>query len=247
MSDRRVLFVVEGEKDDPRFLKKMHELLLGTKPDNIFSFGASIHQLFRKIFVDGRIDEDLDLTSVLMEDADEEEQEILKQDFSDIYLIFDMDPQDSLYDDERLLMAMRFFDDSTENGKLYLNYPMLESYRHLKSPYDPGYLDRTVSIEDIRTYKKLVNDESYPDIKDLGRYTDETFMMIIELNIRKANMMLSGSSDIPEPDEYYLWDLADVLAIQAVKLSEVGRIHVINTSVFNAVDYNPVKFLNASV
>lgn len=245
MSERRVLFITEGERDDPRFLKKIHNLLLGTKPGNIYTHGHSIHSLVSKMLVDGVIDEDLDVVALLREEASEEKATILDQDFTDVYLIFDMDPQDSIYDGVNLEMVMDFFSDSTENGKLYLNYPMLESYRHLKEPYDRGYLTRTVALEDVSRYKEIVNEEAYDGIKDLGKFGEDTAMMILELNARKANLLLCGDDGVPSSEEYLVWNMFDLLKLQTEAKDTHGYVHVLNTCVFNILDFNPEKFLGS--
>ncbi len=244
MSNRRILFIVEGQRSEPRFLNKMHELLLGTKLENIHVLGRSIHQLLREIVVNGHIDDDLDIVSLLREDANEDELVILSHDFSDVYLVFDMDPQDTVYDDLRLREAIRYFDNSTENGKLYLNYPMVESYRHLREPYDEGYLDRKVSMDEIRCgYKQLVDREACSRFKDLGKYCCEDLFTIIGLNLRKVNGIIGKCTDLPEEDVYLAWDLSDLLDEQIGLLEAEGSIHVVNTSSFIVVDYNPKVML----
>lgn len=47
-------------------------------------------------------------------------------------------------------------------GKLYINYPMLESYQHLWSLPDNDYAERkiSVSLQPGRKYKALVKNES---------------------------------------------------------------------------------------
>lgn len=238
MSDRRVLFIVEGKQNEPRMLTSMHRVLMGTRPENIFVHGASIHQLLRKMFPDGSIDEDLDVVSVLREDASEDERRVLDQEFSDVFLVFDMDPQDSVYDDERLRIAIGFFDDSTGNGKLYLNYPMMQSYRHLRYPFDRDYLHRTVTMDDIRSgYKSLVDKESYPGIKNVGQYDRTVFLMIIYLNLRKVNRIMNSEDTVPDPESYLGWDLSVLLDRQLDLLRTEDSISVVNTSVFNAVDF----------
>ena len=54
------------------------------------------------------------------------------------------------------------FADSTDMGKLYLNYPMIESYLHLKSIPDEEYINRKilVSLQPGDKYKSLVRAES---------------------------------------------------------------------------------------
>lgn len=56
----------------------------------------------------------------------------------------------------------RCFEDSTDMGKLYLNYPMIESYLHLKSIPDEEYINRKipVSLQPGDKYKGMVKSES---------------------------------------------------------------------------------------
>ena len=53
MSERRVLFIVEGKRGEPRLLKRMHNVLFGTHPGNICYHGTVIHDLISRLFVDG--------------------------------------------------------------------------------------------------------------------------------------------------------------------------------------------------
>ena len=54
------------------------------------------------------------------------------------------------------------FADLTDMGKLYLNYPMIESYLHLKSIPDEEYINRKipVSLQPGDKYKGVVKSES---------------------------------------------------------------------------------------
>lgn len=245
MSERRVLFIVEGKRGEPRLLKRMHNVLFGTHPGNICYHGTVIHDLISRLFVDGFLDETLDVVSVLRESVDDPERRmILEQEYSDVYLVFDMDPHDPRYDSNMLKTAIRFFSDSTDNGKLYLNYPMLESYRHLKMHYDPGYLNRVVKTDSLGGYKHIVETESHPDFKQLGDYTEETFREIIVMNLQKANWMMGNGGRIPEIDEFLSWEGSEILDVQNRSMDDKDLIYVLNTSVFYPVEFNPSMFLN---
>lgn len=76
MSERRVLFIVEGEKAESRFLKNLHVSVLGSKPENIFTYGGSIHNLLNRLSKEGNL-EDLDLLAVLRESCNEPDRDIL--------------------------------------------------------------------------------------------------------------------------------------------------------------------------
>ena len=245
MNERRVLFIVEGSRGEPRLLRKMHSTLFGTQVDNIFWHGTVIHDLIARVFIDGILDDDLDIVSVLRESiTDVNRRKVLEQEFSDIYLVFDMDPHDPRYDKDLLDKAMRFFSDSTVNGKLYLNYPMLESYRHLRRHDDEDYLERTVTIDEIYRYKTMVELESHPDFKQLNGYTPETFDEIIRMNLRKANSILNGDRSVPDVNEFLSWSGSEILDLQTDSMVRENRIHVLNTSMFYPVEFAPSRFID---
>lgn len=242
MSERRVLFIVEGGRGETRFLRKMHSILFGTRPENVFVYGTVVHSLLRSVFPDGRADEYLDVVSVLRGMAGDEDRDMLEQEFSDVYLVFDMDPHDARYDARTLALAMAHFNDSTENGKLYLNYPMLESYRHLKGLEDSEYLDRTVSLADVGRYKDIVGRECADCLKDLGKYDERVFGPIIRMNLMKADRILGGPGEVPTAERFLSWDGCGILDEQLRLMDGCGRLHVLNTSVFNPVDFAPGRF-----
>lgn len=51
-----------------------------------------------------------------------------KDNFIDIFLIFDYERQDTCFSDEIILKMQKYFSNETDMGKLYINYPMVESY-----------------------------------------------------------------------------------------------------------------------
>lgn len=242
MSDRRVLYIVEGAKGEPRFLKKMHQVLFGTRPENIFVVGTTIHGLLRSVFPEGEAEEGLDIVSVLREISGEEHRDVLEKEFSDVYLVFDMDPQDPRYDPKRLGAAMEYFDNPTENGKLYLNYPMLESYKHLTCLDDEGYLHRTIDRHSISCYKEIVGKECCMELQNLSGYTENEFTTIIRFNLKKTDMILGGEGNIPTTETFLSWNGHELLEIQTEMMEREGLIFVLNTSVFNAVDFSPSRF-----
>ena len=92
MSERKVLFIVEGSRGEPRLLRRLHDVLFGTTPENIYWHGTVIYDLLSRMFENGDVD-DLDVVSVLRESVtDPDRRRILKQELTDVYLVFDMDP-----------------------------------------------------------------------------------------------------------------------------------------------------------
>ncbi len=85
-----------------------------------------------------------------------------RNDFTNIILVFDYERHDPAFSEEKILEMQHCFEDSTDMGKLYLNYPMIESYLHLKSMPDGEYINRKipVSLQPGDRYKCLVKSES---------------------------------------------------------------------------------------
>ena len=241
---KNILFVLEGEKTEPKFLKKIVSLMRIYDNYEIFSYRANLYQMLEGMLKDGEIDSDLDFIEYLKScKTNKEDQYVLEKKFSDIFLFFDMDPQDQLYDSDKLAKAIEYFGDSTDNGKLYINYPMFESFKHISNLDDLSYLDTMVARKDIVNYKGTVNGVGMVTLSDFSRIDESTMLKIILLNLRKANMILGNGSDIPSVESYdESTSQGRLLNAQIGKLNETDKIYVLNTCVFNTIDYNPSRF-----
>lgn len=244
MSERRVLYIVEGDSAEKKLIRSMHRCLLGTRPDNIYVIRNNIHALLNSLKKVGDL-RNIDILTFLRSSAAEDYRPLLDQNYTDKFLIFDMEPQDDSYDYGYLKEAMEHFSDSTVYGKLYINYPMIESCKHLKVPFDPEYKNRRVSIDDIRTksYKGLVECESYKEIKHLASLERSSIMMMLEMNLRKSNWLLYGSFDIPG-SAFEQTEMISILDIQNTCLEEERWIYVLNTCIMNVLDFTPTRILN---
>lgn len=137
MPDKRsVLLVVEGEKQEPLLLSRLFELYGLDASYEIFTYGTNLYELYERMF-DAEDPETLSLLGVLKEresgkrHPDEKLLRMLDKDFSDILLVFDFERQDNRFSYERLATMLKHFSESTDEGKLYINYPMVEACRHL--------------------------------------------------------------------------------------------------------------------
>ncbi|MDR1954911.1 MAG: hypothetical protein LBP82_03040 [Candidatus Methanoplasma sp.] len=210
----------------------------------IYPYKTNIHVLTGELFDGDHIDENIDLLQHLISrENDPDEKKKLRSRFTDIFLVFDMDIQDKRADIIKLEAMLRFFDDPADNGKLYINYPMLESYRHLRSLDDEAFKDRCVAVPQLCEYKKIVGMECCNELKDVNRYEKETFRKIIILHLKKANFLLNGEFELPSFEEFESWEGADILRMQHNKIKKDNSVFVLNTSLFNVVDYRPSDFL----
>lgn len=243
---KNILFVVEGERSEPRFLKRLVTVMRTYDSYDVYSYRTNIHKMLDGMFVGDEIDSDLDFLEYLRSlKNDEEQMNMLNRSFSDIFLFFDMDPQDQKHDRERLEKAAQYFDDSTNNGKLYLNYPMLESFRHISNLDDLSYLDVKVKKDDIRRYKEIVNREGLSSLSDISKIDETMMLKIIALNLRKANLLVTGNGSIPDPTSYEneITQTA-ILTKEYQSFFNKDELPVLNTCVFNTVDYSPERFFD---
>ena len=67
--------------------------------------------------------------------------------YSDIILIFDFDPQDDLFTSKKIEEMLEYFKESSDMGKLYINYPMVESFYHMKTIPDLNFHKYVVKYE----------------------------------------------------------------------------------------------------
>lgn len=185
----------------------------------------------------------MEIKSVLKsKEKDENKKKILELKFNDIFLVFDMDPHAG-NETEKLKKMLIFFNNSTDNGKLYLNYPMLESYKHLKSMDDDEFRDRCVKIRDIKDYKQTVNCEACEELKYCGHYTKETFETLARTHLKKANYIVMHTFSLPKENEFSDRKPTSLFDAQCKFVNEKSSVFVLNTSLFCMIDYAPSYFL----
>ncbi len=129
-------------------------------------YGTNIYKLYDDIvkeygqdWIEDEIDIDLPFVISKKEHLD---TLYYKDSFTNIILVFDYERHDPQFSVDKILKMQECFKDSTDVGKLYLNYPMIEAYKHLKSFPDLDYLERkiSVSLKPGDKYKNLVKEES---------------------------------------------------------------------------------------
>ena len=161
-----ILFIFEGDEREPRLYRTLERLYFPKVNDNIIcSFGNNIYDLYNELkeYEDGG-----DIVSVMRERlaarGDSTLNGMRSSDISEIFLFFDYDFQNSHLSLEeinrRVEEMLALFADETENGKLYINYPMIESIRYTKELPDNDYANYVVSREECKDFKRLARDFS---------------------------------------------------------------------------------------
>lgn len=241
MGKKKLLFITEGEIDEPKFIDKVFEKCYPNVEYSYYSYSTTIHTLAKLIFnSENVIDEYLDIKSVLKENEKiEHNRDVLSKVYSDIILVFDFDPHCDNPEFEKIAQMLEYFNDSTNNGKLYINYPMMQSYKHIcRYPEeDEGFKDRKIEVNKCSKYKEIVGLESCK--KDIGKYNYPILMKLIGYQLKKANYLLNKKYEIPEVDIFYEIDLNKIYSKQCEYNKENKIIFVLNTFVFHIIEYNP--------
>lgn len=211
-----ILFVFEGDNREPRLYKTLERLYFPKVNDNIIcSFGNNIYNLYNELKeYDGVGDIVAIMRERLANRGDSTLDGIRNSDISEIFLFFDYDFQNSqLSLDEinrQVEEMLKLFDDETDNGKLYINYPMIESICYTKELPDNEYAYYTVGRDACKDFKHLAREFSAYDSLDHLQFKDgenpakdrylkvkDNWQYLKEMNVCKANLLTTGQFTIP--------------------------------------------------
>ena len=162
----QTLFIVEGHHEKNELFKLIIEVFpeLSITEENIHIFGTNIYQLYQKIQEQygEKWDDpsnDVDLPFVLNKyDSQRFESIGRKRNYKNIFLIFDYEAQDPNFSINKIQRLQEYFSDVTNNGQLYINYPMVESYFDIEINNDLQFLNKFLNkIVTGKEYKAIVN------------------------------------------------------------------------------------------
>lgn len=239
---KRALLVVEGERTEKRLMKALFGRFFPAVSAEVYTYCTMLYELAESLFAGEEIDGDLDLLWVLRgSKTGPDDRGCLCASYTDIYLVFDMDPHHQKCDLGRLTKMAAYFRDSADEGRLYINYPMAESYRHIPA-MDGSFLELSVADADIPIYKEIADREGPCNMKQLSKIDREMFSDLIALHLRKYRWLTEGSDEIPNDDDYLRASLQKLPELQ-VSAYRGGQVYVLNTSLFSVIDYNPSYML----
>lgn len=216
-----ILCVFEGAEREPRLFRTLKYLFFGESEVIVCSFGNNIYELYRQL---QELGGDGDIVAILRENnADGLLEDVLLSDFSEIYLFFDYDFQNTNLSldemNERLKEMLDLFNDETNNGKLFVSYPMVESLLYTKKLPDEHFVEYTVSRSDCmgHSFKDLARSFSFYGSFDFIELPDSrhhqlkkkeiekvraNWVHIINQHTNKANYITSQSNSMPVNKEY---------------------------------------------
>lgn len=245
-----ILVVVEGEKREKPFLERLVQLYgIHAK---LYVFGTNIYNLYLEMKNTG-FNGDLRVVLAGMECMQGQDLDALRQtNFAYTYLIFDCDAQHTMdgkkagsidgtmrENFERLKKMVNYFTNETDPtvGKLYVNYPMMESYRHCDDFFDKNYRNARVCIDDIGRYKEITGSMKLAN-RHVNRFEKENFTDLLRMNICKLNAMLGSGWESPPYETYSkLSEQGNIARYQKDLVAETRCMDVLNTTLFLLTDY----------
>lgn len=213
------LFVLEGYGAEPQYLEKLEQNFFGRGISVKCVFDAELYQLYEQLKKDEFA---ADIVNVLKE-RNTKSAEILKEynrdSFAAVYLFFDYDAHSTLADDDKVNEMLEYFDNETENGCLYLSYPMVEAIRHFRDM--DSFKDlvakckRSKSLETMKCPNKLtcediescLNEDHYKTVSaregnaqfaNINKYDIEVWKTLIRANAFKMNYLVNDIYGMPE-------------------------------------------------
>lgn len=233
MGKSKILVIVEGAKTDVNLMKRLLNIYGISETHKIISYNTNIYTLYNQLPNDYDEYEDFDLLQLLKErEIDQSKLDLLNERYSDILLIFDLDPQDPQFKPEKIIKMANYFTESTNMGKLYLNYPMVEAFYHMESIPDDKYNDYTVTLEVLKKkkYKQMIHDICRDG--DYAKFASdkEECGIVINQNLAKAKFFTNTKDAIP--------DSVEILNKQLDLLTNKKIVSVLCTCVFYIAEYN---------
>lgn len=214
MNKEKTLFIFEGGRSEDKYVEKLELNFLGERHAIKCVFDAEIYQLYRAI----RQEDGLPIDIVtLLKERTVENAEILKDytrdSFAYVYLFFDYDGHSTLANDDKISEMLSFFSDETENGKLYISYPMVEAIRHFRDlesfkyltvkckrancPYIKECGEKDNCLKEPH-YKRLSVTDSRPQLSNVNSYNNDVWKELITAHVCKANYLVNEIFELPK-------------------------------------------------
>ena len=177
---KKSLFVVEGEHEKDVLVYLLLKVFpeIDIAEEDVVIFRSNIYSLYDAI--EKEYGEDWDEIGVdlvyLMNKQGRYEFDFEDVHFNNIVLMFDYERQDPKFSEEKLCRMQRYFSDSTDVGKLFINYPMVEAYQDFSGWPDASFeqAEGTCDFHTVQEYKVRVKDTMVAKMVDLPNVIGRT-------------------------------------------------------------------------
>ena len=189
-----ILLVFEGEVTEYKVYELLQKHGLGIGKEILTTFKAEIYQLYKQI-----IEDDADLF-LLLQEKDKSLCSISKDNISAIFLFFDFDCHATQAVDEKVGELINYFNNETEDGKLFVSYPMVEAFKYFKQCSDlEDFLNLHVVRDKVCDFKEFSHSISN-HAKTWQKMTKEDCQGLLKLHCIKANYLVNSEKELCDLD-----------------------------------------------
>lgn len=198
----KVLVIVEGERLDPRIVSALYNLFISKQSVQIYSVCLNIYNLYHKLIQDTGfgldfVDTFTVLKSLIQDKTHYKDILTLQQsDISSIYLFFDLDAHDTSLSPrypECIIDMLKMFDNETDKGKLYINYPMVESYKHPISNQVEVF-----GISQGIEYKSIVSSICNKRLENINKVSKQMWLDSFIPHLKSIHYLLNEDFGLPK-------------------------------------------------
>lgn len=186
---RHVLLIFEGEKTELNYYQSLKRAFFDQDETAVCVcvFGNDVYELSEELLEDP----DLDVVELLRESKTQPKNQealagISRHKFTEIYLFFDLEYNDDKFSFETLETFINLYSDETDLGYAFINYPMVEATRHVKTP--ESFLSSQIGVSSCRgkIYKRLSAEEGTKELSDARKITHSDWIQLACINHKKA-------------------------------------------------------------
>ena len=248
----KALVIVEGEDAEPRLLRQLASACKLDLEMEIVPVRFNIHQLYQLL---AAADFQADIRKILagLPTIQPDQKALLSSTrFAYTYLMYDADLQHRYPGEEslpineivrgnleKLEKMTAYFTDETDPsvGRLYVNWPMVESYRDCDDFFDPTFRDNFVALADLNSYKALVGRRKHASL-NLSKYDEPAFRSLMRMNIHKIVSLTTNVWSMPSYLDYLtLSTSASIFHAQQQHIAATSTLGVLNTTILLSLDY----------
>lgn len=212
LSKELSLFIFEGARTENTLIEKLERNFLDERIGIKCVFDAEIYQLYKTLKEDSF---SLDIINLLKErnaDNAEKLKDYTRDSFAYVYLFFDYDAHATSADDKKISELLSFFDNETENGMLYISYPMVEAIRHYKDMDSFKFLTvkckrrNCILLESCANkdtclsephYKTFVPTDSQGRLSNVNAFSSIVWKELITAHLCKMNYLVLDKYEMP--------------------------------------------------
>jgi len=231
------LFVFEGEKTEPQIFNSLRKYFFNEKKNEqiSISYCNNIYHLAKEI----RENEYLDFFELLKEEG-KIDNALNRDNVARIYLIFDYDGHADKKSSQKLQEMLSLFDNETEQGLLYISYPMGEALKHIKDSVN----FRDISNISNSKYKNFVSQNCDEIYKHPINYTKDIWKILITQHCKKANFIVNDRFEFPTD---FIEQLTIVEHQKEKYIDKEGKVAVLSAFPLMLLDYYGISTLKKKI